>query len=1055
MMYGDHEALMTMNRAAYGDTTAALMGRGGGYGYQQGPSGALDRVGQMIRPIGYTAPSRVIVSYSGMHLEPQGFFSAAGNFMGFGDSSRSGTMAQHMYQSGSDFGERVASGAVVAGATAAGLGGALMASPAAAAGAKMLTSSLLGSGMVAGGIGSVAAFGMGAIAMPMAGLAAASQVTSAINERREMQTFLEATSSRFVGAGSAMADGRIRGMSRGARAETTDFIRNMDVQDKFLDSGDFSNILQEGVSRNLFTGSGNDMESFKTRFKEITEAVKVVTRTLNQTLQEGMQTIQQLKSAGVDISDVGSIVSGAGAMGRTAGRTSSEMLSIGLQGAEMFRGTGVNMAIGMQANMMNLTSVRAARDAKALTDEAIMQAGGEEALAQRMTASGLSFSQSGMGRGMMAAFTQGGQFNQGAFRDQIFGAGMDVSQLGMQAAGNLASPAAIIQMQANQSKIASEMGKSFGGQGLQIAQANAALANAQFMTRVVPGLSMEDAMKSYLIETQGEVQANVTMGMISGAEGAFSARQKGIAQQRNEEVIEEAYRNSRFARIGGAVSDVVTSASDFVARPAMGAINAVADSFADFRERSIGGVERARDVRSGVALPGFMTAGEMDFSVLDEIDLNPTIANMVGTDFLNALNSGDLGSLTSKEAMVAGISARGAKGGIRVGATRLNADEFRRVASESKRLTISNSQAQQMEEAGIFKGMPTKGDIGAMIMSGKLDDTSNLLDLASAVFGKNVSSSEDISREQMAFLQTSFKGTAIGKMIDNERQAFAKTNVAFSQLEVGALKQSAQGIETSRNKLARTLDGASSQVLDEFAVAMAAKQKGDPNADAMLNSVAQKYAATSGKDISKVREAISIASTEGSAALGSALELSKYMTMDARMRSQIGGSELASIVADSVLVQGMGDLSEAQRDQIVGAAESIALGGKIDDETIGLISKGGRKDIAQRLKGIKGLETLGDAKSTDAKRGLLKAAGFADEKRIMDILRTGETDITSLQDEASAMFRASLVTGDQVSGGRSGDVSKGETSAIEAARTQTAVNLEILEAMRALSAQLR
>ena len=166
------------------------------------------------------------------------------------------------------------------------------------------------------GIGNVMGSGIGRLmgggAMGLAGMMGgsivgmwlANQVQDAYAQRQGMQNFLEQTSYRYINAGSALADPRFgSGMSRNARREATNFIMGMERNDPFLDMDDMNNILQGSSSMGLMNGVSS-MDQFKSRFKDIADAVKVVTKTLHTTLEQSLKTIQELRSIGIDPSNL-------------------------------------------------------------------------------------------------------------------------------------------------------------------------------------------------------------------------------------------------------------------------------------------------------------------------------------------------------------------------------------------------------------------------------------------------------------------------------------------------------------------------------------------------------------------------------------------------------------------------------------------------------------------------------------------------------------------------------------------------------------------------------
>lgn len=582
--YDDSQAALTANRAAYGDVPAMMMTgiRSGGAaiaGAYTGAGNMLSAIGRTIRPATYTPPARVVSGQYGQYQQKTGLLSGLSGMMGY-NSAPVGTNAyQYGYYQAADFGERVGAGAASVGTVAAGAFG----------GAPV-------GGMIGGAIGGIAgaAFGpagafvgagLGNIAGSIAGYMGADLVGEAVAQRREMNAFLESSSFRYAGAGSSMSDPRIGGMNLAARRETTDFIKGMDVKDPSMGMEDLSKVLRESTQLGMFTGV-SDVDTFKKKFKDIIDGVKSVTRVLGTSLEDGLKVMKDLKAINIDPSQVREVVTQADAVGKLTGRTGQEIVGLGLQGAELFRGTGIEAKIGYQSNVMNMAALRSARDAGILSQEAVIQAGGEEALAQRMTASGLGFVQSAAGRGFGAAFfnpaTGPAGFDKAAFMQNAMSGGMGMEALATQAAMNQSDPTKVTAYKANQAKFMSEMGKTFGGMGNTIGIMNMAMANARMLYSSGAAANMTDAFRVSLQEAgQSESEIENMLAMSKNAPKAFADQVKGLNMTRNQQIVSNLMETRGLDYIGRRVSDEVSGAfeplvggiSGFIDTTKQGAIN--------------------------------------------------------------------------------------------------------------------------------------------------------------------------------------------------------------------------------------------------------------------------------------------------------------------------------------------------------------------------------------------------------------------------------------------------------------------------------------------------
>lgn len=595
--YGDQQAKLTGYRASYGDIPAMLMSgaqtAGSAFmGAAEGAGSLLSTLGSMIRPATYLPPAQAYTGYYGQYEQQTGILRELAIMAGPARAPRGVNAYQYGYNAAANLGDRVGGGVVAAGTVAAGLGGGYLGG---------LGGAIIGGAIgtaIAGPLGTAPGAFIGGLAGNIAGYMGVDSISEPIAQRREINSFLEKSSFRYVGSGSPMADPRLgAGMSFQARRDVTDHMKQMDVRDPGMDMGDLYNILKGATNMGLFAGT-RDMDDFKTKFKNVVEGVKAITKTLNTTLEEGLQFMKDFKAINIGADQMGAIGLQASAIGKATGRTAQEVVGLGLQGAEMFRGTGIEMKIGYQAQVMNMAAIRSARDAGIISQEAIVQAGGEEAMSQRMTAGGLQFAQSALGRGYGAAFYNPSAgpagFDAGAFTKSIMSGGGNLTDLSYRAALNLSSPNAIMNYTINQTKFMSEVGKTFGGKGLQLGQLGSAAATADYYKQAGLGGTHEERMKYSLMEDQGMTsdQADVQLGMLKNAPKEFADKMKGLQVTKTQQAIDEAYRTSGLHYRWDVAMDKVSA----FAEPAMKRIDRLWDGakekFVDYYDKDIKGITR-------------------------------------------------------------------------------------------------------------------------------------------------------------------------------------------------------------------------------------------------------------------------------------------------------------------------------------------------------------------------------------------------------------------------------------------------------------------------------
>lgn len=456
-----------------GGAAAMMMAMGGG---ATGPMtmGGLADFGTQIRPITYTPPAMAMQPHFGMVQVQQtlgqaglatmgpfgmgaaGGAAAIGGFMsgGLAGAQRAAapygipdriTASEYFNASMTSFGNRLGDAAAVGVGTAANVAGSLV-----AGGAGFRA----GASLFAGGAGGFVGGMLGSMAFSAVPAAIGGAVMDAYGENRAIQEQLAASSFRFMTGGGPDVDPITgRGMSRRARTRVASAIQEMELGDPRFGIDEYQQILEGGAQMDLFAGSG-DAQEFQRKFKGLVENLKTVTATLHTSLKEGMEVIRGLRDIGVtDPGAVNQMVLTSEVRGRASGRTGMEMMAIGQSGAEIFRGTGVSMARGFELMQQNVESVRQGLNAGTLSRESVAQAGGETALAQRLTAGALASFQTTLGRGMMMAAYNPATGALDTNQALNFGA----SAFDMMGKAAALGPAGIIGLQANQEELISSM----------------------------------------------------------------------------------------------------------------------------------------------------------------------------------------------------------------------------------------------------------------------------------------------------------------------------------------------------------------------------------------------------------------------------------------------------------------------------------------------------------------------------------------------------------------------------------------------------------------------
>lgn len=445
----------------FGRTMAYMgpMGGGGNFG-NVGMGGMFSDFGSQIQPVTFTPPAIAMQPHFGM-FQIQQNLSQAGLAAAFGPAGINfGQMKTYGLTGGRDFVPPNMSYSEYSAYSTRALGDKASGVAAAVGGAALNLGANAVGGMAGAGISSMMGLGfLGGTALSLGiGAAVAAPVGAVVDRTADtlaIQNALSAGSFRFYQGGNAdPITGR--GFNRTDRGNIANSIMKMESNDGRFNTTDYRQILEGGMQMDLFSGT-RDAEDFKGKFKSLVETVKTVSSTLHTSLKEGLETIRGLRDMGV--SDPGmqqQMVLRSETLGRASGRTGMEMMAAGQTGAEMFRGTGISMQRGFELNQQNTTMVRQMLNTGNISRETIAQAGGENSLAQQMTANALGSFQTTQGRGfMMAAFDP----NTMSLDQNMIGkiAGGDTMSGMARAAGVMSSPGNMIRFQAHQAEMISKL----------------------------------------------------------------------------------------------------------------------------------------------------------------------------------------------------------------------------------------------------------------------------------------------------------------------------------------------------------------------------------------------------------------------------------------------------------------------------------------------------------------------------------------------------------------------------------------------------------------------
>lgn len=413
----------------------------------------------------------------------------------------------------------------------------------------------------------------------------ASKVAEDVQEHTQRVNYLRDSSFRYMQGGGPGSDGRYStGFNRAEAGKIARGITSMGIEDIQLSQGEMSGILDSGTQMGLFKGAGiNDSASFLKKFKELVTNVKQVSRTLNMSLDEGMRAMAEMNQMGISSpSDVSRFTRGTSTMGAAGGYTSQEMYGYGRMGAEMVRGSGINMQAGATMMQSNIAGLSMLYNQGKLDNQMVAQAGGIEQLAQSMTQKNVQ----GINNPLMNAAIAGVGVTglNSLFQGAGPGAMVDMAM------GGLQNPADFVNAYVNRDNNVGKLSKTFGGRGIEMAQLSADIGMANMLAPSMPGASKRDIFKMSVMRsrglTSGEAEAYATSHLDNYEEMQAEFERQGAIgdrKERREGLLREYSIGGRIGRaVSGAyetlVGDPIKTISDKIASGSERMLRAASDA---------------------------------------------------------------------------------------------------------------------------------------------------------------------------------------------------------------------------------------------------------------------------------------------------------------------------------------------------------------------------------------------------------------------------------------------------------------------------------------------
>lgn len=231
------------------------------------------------------------------------------------------------------------------------------------------------------------------------------------------------------------------GINLDDQQELSGFLRDLS-DDMFLEDAEMAQILQGGLDNKLLK-SVTDIKSFKERMKKLTESVKEISITLNQTIDETIEFMGEMERRGVSMDRMSNMSAqfkiGASMTGTDASQFAAQAMSFTdaiVSGTSMDAG---NVMEGISANAYLVNAIsEVSADGDGIIKQYIKNLGGETAVAGQVEQNSRAFMQSAAGQQQLLAMfapafvkdESTGRFNLDESRlREIASGGQDIRQL--------------------------------------------------------------------------------------------------------------------------------------------------------------------------------------------------------------------------------------------------------------------------------------------------------------------------------------------------------------------------------------------------------------------------------------------------------------------------------------------------------------------------------------------------------------------------------------------------------------------------------------------------
>jgi len=275
------------------------------------------------------------------------------------------------------------------------------------AGARGVMGGLVGGAMGVTGVGAI--MGAGAFA-----------ASSYLSNMRDGQQAYQDTKMLLAQRSGSMFGRQVdptNGMAVGMQQQFRSAARSLGT-----DSGTVREITRYLDDQGYFKSVSGTKE-FKEKFDKALSTIKTIAKEMQTSIEDATQTFSQIRQQGFyQAADVGAQALKQGALAAATGRDPSQVAAMGAYGAQTARRYGMRGRFGAEFMQNVQASVDLGMRNGSISEEAVMEAGGPEAVAARLGQAQMRFLKGARGRMMMAnAMGSGSEMDVGRLTSVVGG----------------------------------------------------------------------------------------------------------------------------------------------------------------------------------------------------------------------------------------------------------------------------------------------------------------------------------------------------------------------------------------------------------------------------------------------------------------------------------------------------------------------------------------------------------------------------------------------------------------------------------------------------------